>query len=85
MPVRYVATFFSHFGATRFRRLCREHGVECRLAPVPRTLSSSCGTCAFFGEPPLAEGEAWAGEVEFVAEHDDAMDAYRELYRAEGA
>ena len=85
MPVRYVATFFSHFGATRFRRLCRERRVACRLAPVPRSLSSSCGTCAFFDELPLVEGEAWAEEVELVAEHDDATDAYRELYRAEGA
>ncbi|WP_307974980.1 putative Se/S carrier-like protein [uncultured Parolsenella sp.] len=38
--MRYVATFFSHFGATRFRRLCCERRVACRLAPVPRSLSS---------------------------------------------
>lgn len=66
--MRYVATFFSHFGATKFRRLCRERSVACELAPVPRALSSSCGTCAFFDASPLAEGEGWPEEVELVAE-----------------
>ena len=41
----YFATFFSHFGAMRYQQLCREQGIECRGMPVPRNLSSSCGTC----------------------------------------
>lgn len=42
----YIATFHSHFGAVRFKK---ESGIpEVRLMPVPRDLSSSCGTCAFF-------------------------------------
>ena len=41
----YFATFFSHFGAMRYQQLCREQGIECRVMPVPRNLSSSCGTC----------------------------------------
>ncbi len=40
-----VATFHSHYGAMVFKR---RMGDGCRLAPVPRALSSSCGTAAFF-------------------------------------
>lgn len=63
-----IATFFSHFGAVRFRRLCRERGVGVELMPVPRSLSSSCGTCARFDRDPRASGEGWPEEVELVAE-----------------
>ena len=50
---QYVATFFSHFGAIRFQRLCTKLGYEAQLAPVPRSLSSSCGTCVLFSAPEL--------------------------------
>ena len=50
---QYIATFFSHFGAVRFQRLCAERGYEAQLAPVPRRLSSSCGTCVLFSAPEL--------------------------------
>ena len=43
--VTYIVTFFSHFGAVRYKQLCAEAGVACRMMPVPRDLSSSCGTC----------------------------------------
>lgn len=54
---QYVATFFSHFGAVRFQRLCSERGYEAQLAPVPRSLSSSCGTCVLFKTAELNEGK----------------------------
>lgn len=41
----YIATFFSHFGAIRFHRELKEQGIAGRLMPVPRRVSSSCGTC----------------------------------------
>ena len=44
----YIITFFSHFGAVRYKQLCGEHGISCRMMPVPRDLSSSCGTCVLF-------------------------------------
>ena len=40
-----VATFFSHFGAMRFKKVCDGTGIPARMMPVPRMLSSSCGTC----------------------------------------
>lgn len=39
-----VVTFHSHYGALLFRR---RYGDGCVLRPVPRELSSSCGTAAF--------------------------------------
>ena len=39
-----VITFHSHYGALLFRR---RYGDGCVLRPVPRDLSSSCGTAAF--------------------------------------
>ncbi len=44
----YYATFFTHYGALVFRRYCQQQGISCTLMPVPRSLSSSCGTCASF-------------------------------------
>lgn len=43
--VEFVATFYNHYGAMCFKKRV---GKGCYLAPVPRSLSSSCGTAAFF-------------------------------------
>lgn len=48
MIKKYIATFFSHFGAIRFERGLREYGIKGIVKPVPRSLSSSCGTCVEF-------------------------------------
>ena len=45
---RFVATFHSQYGAVQFLREAKKRELECRLAPVPRVLSSSCGTCAHY-------------------------------------
>ena len=80
-----LATFFSHFGAVRFRRLCRGRGVAVELMPVPRSLSSSCGTCARFEGEPLRPGEPWPEEVELVVEETGRSEApYEVCWRAEG-
>ena len=39
----YIATFFSHFGAIRYKKLCEQAGYAAKTMPVLRTLSSSCG------------------------------------------
>lgn len=65
---KYIATFYSHFGAIRFKKLCGQKGYEARMMPVPRDLSSSCGTCVqWMGELISAE-EIVADEVEQMAE-----------------
>ena len=48
MIEKYIATFFSHFGAIRFQREIRAYGIKGIVKPVPRSLSSSCGTCVEF-------------------------------------
>ncbi len=49
----FIATFYDHWGAVQFRTFAKTVGVVCTLKPVPRTLSSSCGTCAWY------ESEDW--------------------------
>jgi len=54
----YIATFFSHFGAVRFSRELKKSGIEGTMMPVPRKVSSSCGTCVRFeadAPPALSE------------------------------
>ncbi|MGI6031268.1 MAG: DUF3343 domain-containing protein [Eubacteriales bacterium] len=48
--MEYIATFFSHFGALNF---ARQLGKSAQLMPVPRFLSSSCGTCVRFCQEQL--------------------------------
>ena len=44
----YIATFYSHYGAIQFRKNCEKMNLEAVVMPVPRDLSSSCGTCVRF-------------------------------------
>lgn len=54
--MNFVATFYTHLAALRSQKSLSGRGVNARLAPVPRVLSSSCGTCVFYeGESPLLE------------------------------
>ena len=53
---RYVATFHTHLAAMRTCAALTKDGLEAKLAPVPRRLRSSCGTCVFYqGEDPRLE------------------------------
>ena len=38
-----LATFKTTSAALMFERTCRAAGIDARIAPVPRKLSSSCG------------------------------------------
>lgn len=51
----YIATFYTHLSALRTERALLALGVDARLAPVPRSLSASCGTCVRYnaGQPCL--------------------------------
>lgn len=41
----YIATFHTHYAAQRSWRNLTEKGIAAKLAPTPRRLSNSCGTC----------------------------------------
>ena len=71
-----VATFRSHYGAMMFRR---RYGEGCKLKPVPRSLSSSCGTAAFF------YGSQWEEYIDENVEvvYEKAGDEWRKLYGEE--
>lgn len=79
----YIATFFSHFGAIRFQKLCQGRDWEAVLMPVPRNLSSSCGTCVRYRSQSPCPGDTWPREVEQVVQ--ETPEGYRRCYRAENS
>ena len=80
----YFATFFSHFGAMRYQQLCREQGIECRVMPVPRNLSSSCGTCVRYAGPAPCPTPDVPEEVEKIVEvHEGEDPLYTTVYEFE--
>ncbi len=81
--MKYIATFYSHFGAVRFKKMCLKLGLKADMGPVPRDLSSSCGTCVWY------EGEAEGLWKEWPEEVEQAVlvtpEGYKPLYRAENS
>ena len=45
---KYIATFYSHFGALSYFKAIEKQGISAKLMPVPRKVSSSCGTCVYY-------------------------------------
>lgn len=53
---QYIATFHTHLSALLTSRALQNAGCTARMAPVPRSLSSSCGTCVRYeGASPMLE------------------------------
>ena len=75
-----IATFYSHYGAMRCKKLCDEAGLPARMMPVPRMLSSSCGICVRI-ETEDAERIPRTEESEQIAMQEAG--GYRILWRAE--
>lgn len=63
----YIATFHTHLAALMTSRSLTALGIRAQMMPVPRKLSSSCGTCVRYhaGDPQLA---AMDEDVEAVYE-----------------
>lgn len=75
-----IATFYSHFGAIRFKKTCDSLGWAAQVMPVPRNLSSSCGTCVRYeGECPDSPPQEVEQIVQIVS------GGYKTLYRAKNA
>lgn len=67
---QYIATFHTHLAALRTCNALKKMGItDARLAPVPRKLSSSCGTCAMYQgtDPQIPSMDA---DVEAVYRRD---------------
>ena len=77
----YIATFYSHFGALRLKKEAPAQIKSPQLMPVPRKLSSSCGTCVRFLAPPDFQFTSDAhGEIEQIARENAS--GYEIIYRA---
>lgn len=46
--MQYIATFFTHSGAVKYRRWLEKYNIGVKIMPVPRQLSSNCGLAARF-------------------------------------
>ena len=79
----YIAAFYSHFGAVHFKKICQSKGFAAKMMPVPRDLSSSCGTCVRYeGNDPCPTG-SYPEEVEQAVLVTNQ--GYEVLYRAENS
>lgn len=67
MTKEYIATFHTHLSALLTSRSLTALGISAQMMPVPRKLSSSCGTCVRYlaAEPNLSAMDA---DVEAVYE-----------------
>ena len=77
--MQYIATFYSHFGAIRFKNEAHPSVTDIQLMPVPRDLSSSCGTGIRFQAPDdyTYSGDE-SGEVEQIVRHTE--NCYEQIY-----
>ena len=86
----YIATFYTHFGAVSFRRKMTSSAQAVRMMPVPRALSSSCGTCVSFELPAqealgtlLSETDfPMPGSTDLEAIYEVKQEGYALLYEA---
>lgn len=74
----YVATFHTHLSAMRTQKTLAARKISARLAPVPRALSASCGTCVRYcaGNPAL---DAMDRDFERVVRVLDDTDGYETI------
>ena len=79
---RYIATFHTHLSALLTSRTLQSRGIAARMAPVPRSLSSSCGTCVrYMAATPLTE----MMHADYDAIYEAADGKYRELQKNQDA
>ena len=60
MMTYFVVTFHTHLSALLTARALQAAGIPAKMMPVPRKLSSSCGTCVRYesAEPEQARLDA---------------------------
>lgn len=46
--MKYIAAFFTHSGAVKYKNYLKKQSISAELIPVPRKVSSSCGIAARF-------------------------------------
>ena len=69
MNQTYIATFHTHLAALRTCRSLTAQGIAAQMTPVPRALSSSCGTCVRYTAPhPFSQFMDGDTEAIYLAE-----------------
>lgn len=77
---QYLATFHTHLSAMLSCQALQSEGLTARMTPVPRALSSSCGTCVRYA----ADGDQHRlldQDLEAVYTDDDGI--YTLVYQSE--
>ena len=77
----YIATFHTHLSALRSCGALKNRGIDGRLAPVPRRISSSCGTCVIYQGEDMAL-DAMDRDLEAVWQAEEGGQ-YRCLFQKE--
>ena len=78
--MNYLATFYTQAAALLSNRALLKAGVMSKAGPVPRELSSSCGTCVHYtADAPMLE--LLDTDVESVYERTET--GYRLLFHHE--
>lgn len=75
----YVATFHTHFSAQQSCRDLKAAGVKARMAPVPRQLSSSCGTCVRYQANDLCKSQIHMDFEDIYVVLDDKYEKIQSL------
>jgi len=53
--IELVITFHTHFGAMKLYKGLKKQGEQVRMVPVPRALSSDCGSCVRLSCPEMPD------------------------------
>ena len=77
--MEYIATFYTHFGAVSFRRKMGPPAQAVRMMPVPRALSSSCGTCVSFSLPSEKAFGSELSEYDYPVRESADLEAVYEV------
>jgi len=71
-----LATFFTHYGAMKFHKQCKDVGIVSKMMPVPRSLSSSCGVCVQFEAQSPPEGDLYDLENYYIVKNDGGYEKW---------
>lgn len=77
----YIATFHTHLAAMRSARSLKDRAETVALSPVPRALSSSCGTCVRYTAEDTCK-DAMDVDIESIA-LSLGEEKYEVIFRAE--
>ncbi|MDD5924282.1 MAG: DUF3343 domain-containing protein [Clostridia bacterium] len=68
----YLITFFTHYGAISTKKRLQDISITSQIAPIPRKISSSCGTCLIYeSDSPHRELIDMDFEAVYLLENDE--------------